>query len=245
MLPAWLAIIVVLFDFVFLGLWFRYTDQSWSGRWVVSCVMQFSVRLALVTVTLVWACSYYRVSREALGIRPSTMFSDFRWAFKICALGALVIGAALVTGFGAALWLGVRLPAPPELFVQFLGGNWSVRHFILMVGVGTTGNMLVVATEELIYRSLLLPALTSRVGLFPAVPVTSVVFGLAHVIPFGQVGIPVPEIVGGLLMAAGFSIRWSVVPAMVIHAMGNLFAGVLVFIYVRLFEACPTLFFDQ
>jgi membrane protease YdiL (CAAX protease family) len=71
-----------------------------------------------------------------------------------------------------------------------------------MAGLGVTGNMLVVVTEELIYRSLFLPPLTSWLGLYPAVAVTATVFGLAHVIPFGRLGIPVPEIIGGLLMAA-------------------------------------------
>jgi uncharacterized membrane protein YphA (DoxX/SURF4 family) len=62
------------------------------------------------------------------------------------------------------------------------------------------------------------------------------------VVPFGQIRIPLPEIVGGLLMAIGFAIRWSVVPAIVIHALGNLVAGTLALIYVRLFIAYPTLF---
>jgi membrane protease YdiL (CAAX protease family) len=245
MLPAWLAATGVLIDFVLMGLWFRYTDQSWGGRWVVSSAMMFLVRLVTVTVILVWACRHYRISAAALGVRPSTVFSDFRWSFRICALGALVIAAAFVTVFVAALGLGIRLPAPPELSVQFLAGNWSVRYSILMVWLGVTGNMLVVVTEELIYRSFFLPPLTSRFGLYPAVAVTAIVFGLAHVVPFGRRGIPVPEVIGGILMAGGFSIRWSVIPAMVVHAMGNLFAGALVFTYVQLFRACPTLFLAQ
>jgi hypothetical protein len=45
-----------------------------------------------------------------------------------------------------------------------------------------------------------------------------------------------------LLMATGFAIRWSVVPAIVIHGLGNAVAGALTLIYVRLFIAYPTLF---
>jgi membrane protease YdiL (CAAX protease family) len=97
-------------------------------------------------------------------------------------------------------------------------------------------------TEELIYRSLFLPPLAHRFGLYRAIVITSVAFGLAHVIPFGHPRVPVLEIIGGLLMAAGFSIRWSVVPAIVIHALGNLAAGMIAFIYVRLFIAHPALF---
>jgi membrane protease YdiL (CAAX protease family) len=245
MFPAWLAVTAVLIDFGLLGLWFHYTDQSWSQRWVVSAAMMFLLRLATVTVILTWACRHYGVSAAALGIRPSTMLSDFRWSFRICALGGLVLAATVVAGFSAALGLGIRLPAPSESSVQFLCGNWSVGHAVFMVGVGITGNMLVVVTEELIYRSLFLPPLTSRLGLFPAVMVTAIVFGLAHVIPFGRMEIPLPEIIGGILMAGFFSIRWSVIPAMVVHAMGNLFAGALVFAYVQLFMTCPALFLGQ
>ena len=114
-----------------------------------------------------------------------------------------------------------------------------------MVVLGVTGNMLVALTEELIYRSLFLPPLTSRFGLYPAVALTAIVFGLAHVIPLGRMGVPVLEIIGGMLMACGFSIRWSVIPAMVIHATGNGFAGLLVFVYVQLFRVWPTLFLGQ
>jgi membrane protease YdiL (CAAX protease family) len=71
------------------------------------------------------------------------------------------------------------------------------------------------------------------------------VFGLLHVVPFGEVGIAVPQVIGGVVMAAAFAIRWSVISAMVVHAMGNLFVGNLLFIYVRLFETCPTLYLSQ
>jgi membrane protease YdiL (CAAX protease family) len=245
MLPAWLAVGGVAIDFGFMGLWFRYTDHSWDGRSIVSCGLMFLVRLATVNFILVWACRHYQIPTAALGIRPSTLSSDFQWSFRICVLGAFVIVATLAMGFALALALGMRLPAPSELSVQFLGGNWSVGYTIFMLGLGITGTLLVVVTEELIYRSLFLPVLTSQIGLYPAVAVTAIVFGLAHVIPFGHMGIPAPQIIGGLLMAAGFAIRWSVVPAMVIHAMGNLFVGFVVLIYVRLFEASPTLFHGQ
>jgi len=115
------------------------------------------------------------------------------------------------------------LPAPPTWIAQFLAGKWDLRYIILLATLGTAGNLLVAVTEELVYRALFLPSLTSRLGLFPAIALTSIVFGFAHVIPFGIIAIPVPQIVGGILMATGFVIRWSVVPAIVIHAMGKRF----------------------
>lgn len=240
MLPIWVVVIAIAIDFGLMRIWFLNTTSSWGARWIISCALMFLVRLTAVSSILVWACKRYQIPGATLGFRPSAMPSDFRWSFRICAFTILIATAAIAASLAAALALGLRLPAPPEFCVQLLGGN--VRECIFMAGLGVTGNILVVVTEELIYRSLSLPALTYWLGLYPAIAVTAIVFGLAHVIPFGLIGFPILQIIGGILMAAGFSIRWSVIPAMVIHAMGNLFAGALVFTYVQLFKACPTLF---
>jgi hypothetical protein len=93
MLPAWLAVTGVAIDFGLMRLWFRYTEQSWGGRWMVSCGLMFLVRLATVSAILVWACKRYQTSGAALGLRPSSMRSDFRWSFRICALTVIVTTA--------------------------------------------------------------------------------------------------------------------------------------------------------
>jgi membrane protease YdiL (CAAX protease family) len=246
MLPVWLPITFILFHFVLVGLCVRYSRAlSPTGLAAASMLLYFCV-LTVATITLLWSCKHYQVSGEALGIRPSNMRSDLRWSSRICALGAFAITVAIVIAFVAALALGIRLPVPPASYVHVLGGDWSDPQFLAIAGLGgAIATFLAPVTEELIYRSLFLPPLTHRLGLYPAIVVTSLVFGLAHVVPFGQITIPLPEIVGGLLMAAGFAIRWSIVPAMVIHAMGNLVAGTLALVYVRLFIAYPTLFVVQ
>jgi len=61
----------------------------------------------------------------------------------------------------------------------------------------------------------------------------------------GELGIPALQILGGLMMAAAFSLRWSVIPAMIVHGMGNLFVGVFCLTYVQLFEAYPSWFLPQ
>jgi membrane protease YdiL (CAAX protease family) len=246
MLPIRLAVGMVLLDFCLIGLWFRYTREMSVVGCAIAGVVSYLVRFSIVTTTMRSACRHYRVSGEALGIRPSEMRSDFRWSSRICALGGSIIVAALFLGFVVVRSIGIDLPPPPELFVSVFDGSFSVLQFaIIAVLAGVVLTVLAPLTEEFVYRSVLLPALACRIGLFPSVAVTSAVFGLAHVIPSGRFWIPIPEIVGGLLMAAGFSIRWSVVPAMVIHAMGNLFAGALIFIYVQLFKAYPTWFSNQ
>jgi len=243
MLPVWLPVVFILFHYVLIGLCVRCTRELSPTRLAVASVLLYFCVLTAVTITLLWSCRRYNVSGEAVGIRPSTMRADFRWSLQICVLAGVAITAAIAIGFVAALSLGVRLPPPPASYVQVLGGNWSDLQFLAFAGLGgAIATILAPVTEELVYRSFFLPPLARRLGLYPAILVTSLVFGLAHVVPFGQIRIPLPEIVGGLLMAIGFSIRWSVVPAIVIHALGNLVAGTLALIYVRLFIAFPTLF---
>jgi len=245
-LPLWLALIAITFDFCAVAVWFRYSRELSIEAWTVSDVILYLVRLGTVGVTLAWGCSHYRVSKEIVGIRPSHLFSNLRWSIKCCLIGASVIGVVIATGFTAACWLGFRPPAPPALITELLGSHhWDLRHVLTFGGLGVTGVLLAPVAEELIYRSLLLPALTRGLGLYAAIAVTAVVFGLVHVIPFGELGIPALQILGGLMMAAAFSIRWSVIPAMVLHGIGNLFVGILCFTYVRLFEAYPTLFVAQ
>lgn len=242
-LPVWFALMVLLTDFVLVGIWVRCTGNLPIGDWAVWEVVLYLARLATVTVAIILGYKHYRVSGQSLGIFPPNAVSDLRWSIKCCLIGASVIGAVIAGCLLAAHRVGIRLPAPPQLFVEILGpGHWSTSHLILLGGLAFTGVLLAPFTEELIYRSLFLPPLTSKLGLHPAVAVTAVTFGLVHVIPFGQDGIPAPQILGGLMMAAAFSIRWSVIPAMVLHGAGNLFVGILCLIYVRLYAAHPTLF---
>lgn len=234
--PPWFALLFVAFDYGVLAFWFRYANTSGEVQFIASELLKFTLRLALVTGTLWLASKHCRVSGQALGIRPSNIKSDLRRSLGTCGLGATVAAVAIVAAFSAAVQLGIPLPAPLEIATQFLGGERSFQYFILLGVCGVAGNVIVAVTEELIYRSLFLPALTSRLGLFPAVAVTAIVFGLAHVVPFRFLAIPLLQIIGGILFAAGFSVRWSVVPAIVIHATGNVFVGAILFAYVRLFE---------
>src|SRR5688572_17785378 len=83
MLPVWLPVTFILFHFVLIGLCVLYTrNLSPTGLAVASILLYFSV-LTAGTVTLLWSCRRYQVSKEALGIRPSNVRSDLRWSLKI------------------------------------------------------------------------------------------------------------------------------------------------------------------
>ncbi len=245
-LPVWLLLIVLFTDFVLVGVWVRCTGRFSVEKWAEWDVILYLARLATVSVALVLGCKHYRVSGLSLGVLPPNPMSDLRWSIKCCLIGASIIGAVIAAGLIAAHWLGIGFPPPPQLVLEILGpGHWSTGRFVLLGVLGGMAALLAPFTEELIYRSLLLPTLSSKLGLYPAIAISAVLFGLVHVIPFGEIGIPAPQILGGLMMAAAFSIRWSVIPAMVLHGMGNVFVGILCFAYVRLYAAHPTLFLPR
>ena len=206
----------------------------------------YLMRLATAAIIVFWCARHYQVSEQTLGIRPSNPWSDLRWSVKCCLLGASIIASTIAVGLAVASLFGVRLPAPPAFFVSLLStSHWNARQVITLGGLGATGVALAPLAEELIYRSILLPSLVSSLGFYAAVAVSAIIFGLVHTIPSGEFGIPAPQIAGGVMMAVAFSIRWSVIPAMVLHGMGNLFVGILCFLYVRLYEASPGLFLSQ
>jgi membrane protease YdiL (CAAX protease family) len=241
-LPLSFALALVTLDFLLVSLSVRLAPTGSLLATAFFGLAQYLIRLPLTIIALLWACRRFHVPPETLGIRPSTLASDFQWSFRLSAIAGSAIVAALALGLLGAR-LGWRAPAPPDWLVQAIGVKAGVRQFITLAALGVTIlGLLAPVTEELIYRSLLLPTLTARIRLLPAILATDLVFSLLHVLPFGAVGLALPQLLGGLIMAAAFSIRWSVIPAMVIHGLANLTIGALLLAYVRLFEAFPAFF---
>lgn len=245
-LPLWLVFAALFSDFILVAVWFRCTRDFSIGAWAIWDVVLYLARLAVVALFLMAAGRHFLVPKESLGLLPSSLVSDLKWSAKCCFFGALTIAVAMGIGLMVARFSHLRLPPPPDLFVDLLGPrNWNTRRFITLAILAANTVLLAPITEELIYRSLSLPAMNARIGFYPAVVVTSIVFGMVHVIPLGIIGIPAPQIIGGLMMAVAFSIRWSIVPSIVLHGLGNLFVGVLCLLYVRLFEVCPAWFLSR
>src|SRR5215467_10282519 len=107
-IPIWVAIAFVAFDFLFLGYWYRHSDQSSVGSYIISVASQFCLRFALIIFTLVVACRCFGVSREAIGIRTSNLVSDLRWSLRLCLTGLFMVGIASIAAFAAAVCLGIR-----------------------------------------------------------------------------------------------------------------------------------------
>jgi sodium transport system permease protein len=158
--------------------------------------------------------------RTGFGVGPSSW-----WAW----LAAVFLGASVGVLVSPALaWLR---PAPPEwlreasdqVIAAFRQGNRDLRT-LLIVALVTQG-----LVEELYFRGYLWGALERHTGIVGTIAATSVLFGVAHVVMGGPLGLErlLPSTLLGLLLGV---VRWragSVGPGMVLHALHNALLGIL------------------
>jgi membrane protease YdiL (CAAX protease family) len=136
-----------------------------------------------------------------------------------------------ITPGRAALWIFLG-----ALLAEFAGGvyellfdvNGRVRiesvhpHGAHAVVLGLCGVTLVPVAEELFYRGFVHRALRTRLGLWPALVLSSSLFGLAHWVGGDDFSTVMPRVFDGLLLALLLERTGSLYPGMVAHAYFNL-----------------------
>ena len=136
-------------------------------------------------------------SRIVPGLRKGLIWSA---GFAVVTFLAFVI--LFVAGIDALKLIGVRLPAQHgEIILFFLVGG--------MVGP---------LAEEVFFRGMLYGFLR-RWGVVVALVVSTLMFVLAHAI---FPGIPLPQVVGGIVFAVAYEIEGSLMVPITIHVLGNL-----------------------
>jgi membrane protease YdiL (CAAX protease family) len=174
----------------------------------------------LLAIPLVFA-----VIRSAWG--TDTPFEEMR---RLPATREGRLGAALWTAVGLALGtattLGVRAAAKPlglrrvwsEALMEqlLLGTNWEAAGRVLSTVVGAP------VLEEILYRGLLFGGLVGPLGLGWATVVSSLCFTLVH-----GYGLASSVIVGlhGCIYALVYARTRSLLPSMLLHALGNVAAA--------------------
>ncbi|MDP3234894.1 MAG: ABC transporter permease subunit/CPBP intramembrane protease [Myxococcales bacterium] len=129
-------------------------------------------------------------------------------------LAAVVIGA---TGWIAIVGVFMRVAPPPESLVKGLEqmltlGDPSLPLWVVLLGVAVTPAI----CEELFFRGVMLSGLR-RLGLWPAVLISSLLFGFAHASIYRML----PTLALGLMLAALAWRSGSILPSMIVHAMNN------------------------
>lgn len=129
-------------------------------------------------------------------------------------LAALVIGA---TAWIAIVGVFMRLAPPPESLVKGLEqlltlGDPSLPLWVVLLGVAVTPAV----CEELFFRGVVLAGLR-RLGLWPALLLSALLFGFAHASIYRML----PTLVLGVMLAWLAWQSGSIVPSMVVHALNN------------------------
>ncbi len=128
-------------------------------------------------------------------------------------LGALVVSAPLVAG---TYFVVTRFVEPQAHAVQQLLLKAPSLENILVAILGTT--VVAPVVEELVFRGILLPWLRERVGVWPAVVMTSLIFAGMHRDAWPA---PIPLFVLAMFLGALAARTCSLVGPIVLHATFN------------------------
>jgi hypothetical protein len=123
------------------------------------------------------------------------------WSLSFGALAAIAYGTLRLAGVDAVgLLFGGRPPRPADPALLFL-----------------VGGLIAPAAEEAYFRGMVF-GFFRRWGFVPALVLSTAVFAGLH--PAGA-GIPVTQLVGGLVFAAAYEKERSLIVPILIHALGN------------------------
>lgn len=164
---------------------------------------------------------YYRRVRGGRG----------RWArFSIRGLNPMLLLWAFVLIFAVGIVLEPLLRVLPDLSLEVGRGFWTMLSLILFAPV----------FEELLCRGVVLGSLRERYGVTVAWLVSSLFFGVLHVQPVQVVSATAVGLILGYVYLATDSL-W---PSMILHALNNAAAYLLMILFVTPGEESSTLLID-
>ncbi len=129
------------------------------------------------------------------------------------------VGSGIVLALVGSLFPHVNLDQAQDIVFDQATGAF---------GIGLAFTALVVIApivEESIFRGLMLPAFTKKLGTVPAVIITSALFGIVHM----QLNVGILTFILGLLLAWLVIKSGSLWPAIILHSLKNLVAFIVIF----------------
>ena len=182
-----------------------------ATRMVISAGLRYPMIILggarLLEIGLIILCvSIWGKSFPSIGLARSRIVPGLRkgliWSAGFAVVTFLAFVILFITGIDVLKLIEVRLPAHHgEIILFFLVGG--------MVGP---------LAEEVFFRGMLYGFLR-RWGVVVALVVSTLIFVLAHpIFP----GIPLPQVVGGIVFAVAYEIEGSLMVPITIHVLGNL-----------------------
>lgn len=192
-----IPVIVVLGVLVLLNL----MNNRWKEKWYVpTCIVGSLILLGIGLLD--------KQTWTEMGLGPGTYLTGLLWALG-CVLGVLVL-----------YFIGIALPFTRKFFYDERGGEqggWDLmRNALVIVPFGT------VLLEEVAFRGVLLAMVWSRFGLVWGITVSSLAFGLWHILP----SLVMHETNAGVSSTLGTGTRAQVI-SVVLSVVGTALAGVV------------------
>lgn len=180
----------------------------------ITVVTVFTSALAGIGAVLLANVLLHKHSLADLGFRPVSR----RWLGIATILSVLV---GIVRGFGLD-WLSVNFPilnAGSEALSNMLVFDEPGAMIVSVILIST----LVPLWEEMFFRGFIHNVLRNRLGVWAAIVVSSLLFGLFHIIPLQIIG----AFTLGLLLAWLYEKSGSLWLPIFAHALNNLIFGIL------------------
>ncbi len=194
------------------------TDLHREQRLIyVIAIVYFSAILS-GGIGIVYTLGLLRIIRcglASIGLRTDSLGRDVLWG--IAGYSACLPLMLLATLLSHSLFRRFETPTNP-IVPMVLGGNTGTFIAVLVIA-----SVLAPFFEEVFFRGMLYGGLRTRLGIVPAVILSSAAFAFLHPFP----GTLLPIMTLGSVFAILFEVRKSLVSSMVAHALNN---GILSFV---------------
>lgn len=184
---------------------------------------------------------YYRAEgttlREALGIRPGRVGRDILWGL----LWLVVLNVPFSFAIAGTVFAMYGAEAPAAFETIFVNeASFVPLHPVLQLIIALFGvipfMVLNASTEELVFRGYARTAIESRWGVVAGIVVSSVLFGVQHVLFAASVP-------GMLVYFVAFTL-WGALAAVIVRRQGRLFPVVIAHYLINISLSAPAVVFS-
>lgn len=189
--------------------------------------LEQSLGLALLeAIALIFGVGVFGLLRrklgwQAVGLRPIGP----QWILISLVAAGIVIPASGIITLLLLLALGLPMENPQLEFILPEGFSWGgALGMILLVGI------LIPFAEELFFRGFLYQFIKERIGIWPGILLSSLIFGVIH----GDIAVGLTAFLLGILLAVVYEYSRSLWAAVIVHALNNSAKVALLYLLVAL-----------
>ena len=202
-------------------------SQGLDPRSIIPPTVSFSIALAALEAVALVGCVYFLGMRRrgitwsAIGLRPVST----GWVIATLFLTGIAIPLTGLITLLVMLAFGLPLENSQVAFLLPEGlSPFEASIMFLLAGVA------VPFAEELLFRGVLYPLLRQRWGIWIAVILSSLLFGLVH----GEVAVGLTAFLLGILLAVVYEYSGSLWTSILIHVVNNSSKIALLYLLIQL-----------